>query len=485
MAKRLFPTYLPTYLPLALLATAAFAGDKPVGPATFQRSMEPLASIEQVVMPPVDRDALLAEDEERPALDLPPRFAQPIAVDLTPENSGSWEEGAPGELVWRLRVRSEGALSLNLGFGRYVMPAGGRLYVFAPDGSRIIGPYTAAENADHGQLWTPIVFGDEVVVELDVPAARRRAVELRLTTVGHDYKGFGRRTMADLEKSGTCNVDTPCPVGEAWRREIRSVAGVTTGGSLFCTGFMVNNTAKDFKPYFMTANHCGISAGAAPSLVVYWNYENSVCRGEPGGGGTGDGVLNQFQSGSTFRSASSASDFTLVELSQRPQPAFKVFYAGWDHSGANATSSACVHHPSGHTKRISFGGPTTITSYNNPAIPGNSTHFHVGWTLGVTEGGSSGSPLFNQDRQVIGQLHGGPSSCTAADKSDYYGRFSVSWTGGGTSATRLSDWLDPVSVGGGTYDGAQPSVTPSNFDASGGSDVVVYRNGAWIRFTAP
>jgi hypothetical protein len=365
------------------------------------------------------------------------------------------------------------------------MPAGGRLFVFAPDGSRTVGPYTAADNADHGELWTPVVFGDEVVIELTLPAAARPAVGLRLTTVGHDYKGFGRRSMADLEKSGSCNVDTPCAVGEAWRREIRSVAGVTTGGSLFCTGFMVNDTAGDFKPYFMTANHCGITAGNAASLVVYWNYENSVCRGEPGGSGVGDGVLNQFQAGSTFRAASTPSDFTLVELSQRPKAAFKVFYAGWDHSGANATTTACVHHPSGHTKRISFGGPTFITSYLSPTVPGDSSHVHVAWTLGVTEGGSSGSPLFNQDRQVIGQLHGGPSSCVAADKSDYYGRFAVSWTGGGTAATRLSSWLDAGSLGPAAIGGLQPAPTPADFDATGGSELVVYRNGAWLRFTAP
>ena len=52
--------------------------------------------------------------------------------------------------------------------------------------------------------------------------------------------------------------------------------------------------------------------------------------------------------------------------------------------------------------------PTTTTSYLGTAVPGAGTHVRLeDWDLGTTEGGSSGSPLFNQDHRVIGQLHGG------------------------------------------------------------------------------
>jgi lysyl endopeptidase len=73
----------------------------------------------------------------------------------------------------------------------------------------------------------------------------------------------------------------------------------------------------------------------------------------------------------------------------------------------------------------------------------------VNWNSGITEGGSSGSPLFDQNHRIVGQLGGGPSSCTAtaACRQDAYGRFDNSWTGGGTNATRLSNWLDPSNSG--------------------------------------
>ena len=45
-----------------------------------------------------------------------------------------------------------------------------------------------------------------------------------------------------------------------------------------------------------------------------------------------------------------------------------------------------------------------------------------------TEPGSSGSPLFDQNRRIIGTLHGGFAACSN-NQSDWYGRFSV--TSGG------------------------------------------------------
>ena len=64
--------------------------------------------------------------------------------------------------------------------------------------------------------------------------------------------------------SGSCNVDVVCPAGDAHRPQIRSVAAISTGGSLFCSGSLVNNTGNDRKMFFLTAAHCGITASNAP-----------------------------------------------------------------------------------------------------------------------------------------------------------------------------------------------------------------------------
>ncbi len=464
---------------LLVLATVAGAGDQePSRPGGLHPAARPLADVPSRVMPPVDVRAALAEDEANEDLDLPLRFALPIEVKASPKTDGLWEEIEPGILLWRLRLASKGALSLNLGFGIYRMPAGGRLFVYSPDLRHVVGPFTAADNAAHGELWTPVVRGEEVVVDVTLPAAARDELELEVTWVNHDYKGFGSPALL---KSGACNVDVICPQGDAWRDQIRSVAVYSTGGSTFCTGAMINDTAGDRKPYFLTANHCGINAGNAASLVTYWNYENSFCRppGSAASGGPGDGSLSQFETGAFFRAASGASDFTLVELDSPPNAAYNIYWAGWDRTSVDppcAPGQICpaIHHPNTDEKRITFSDrPMATTSYGGTTSPGDGTHIWVKWsrdavtgapTNGVTEPGSSGSPLYSREGRIIGQLHGGPSSCAATfdNVSDYYGRVSVSWTGGGTNATRLSNWLDPGNTGATTQDGTNQCTPPSS-----------------------
>ncbi len=396
-------------------------------------------AIPVVHAPPIDLQAVAREDVERERLALPYRFAIPNRVFVTPEDNGTWESIGENTLVWRLRVSSPGAVSLNLGFGRFQMPEAGHMLIYAADHSHLLRPVTAEDNAGHAEFWSPVVPSDEVVVEVTLPPSARDELDLELTSVNVGYRGFGR---VQFEKAGSCNIDVICPEGDAWRDEIPSVAVYSRGGGLVCTGFMVNNTAEDQTPYFLTANHCGVTSGNAASVVVYWDYESPTC-GQQGGGS-----LDQWQSGSYWRAAYSPSDFTLVELDEDPNSAWGIAFAGWDRSNADPNGAVAIHHPSCDEKSISFEyDPCTTTSYLGTSNPGDGTHIRViDWDAGTTEPGSSGSPLFDQNHHAVGQLHGGYAAC-GNDLSDWYGRFSVSWDGGGSSSSRLRDWLDPGNTG--------------------------------------
>jgi hypothetical protein len=432
----------------AAASAAAVPQGVPAGALQKRVDLQGLDRIATVELPALNLGAALKEDAERRAQGLPPRFAIPTEWRLSTQDAGTWEMLDADTLLWRLRIRSPGARSLNLGFGRYHMPPGGSLHLYSADRTHVVRPFDAADNESHGELWTPVVLTDDLVLELRLPLRELDQLQLVLTRINQGYRGFGSDQTSLL--SGSCNLDVVCPGGIPWDLEIPSVGVISTGGSTFCTGFLVNNVRQDLAPFFMTANHCGISSGSAASLVVYWNYENSTCRTPGGGpsGGAGDGSLAQFNTGSIFRSAGSTSDFTLVELDDPVDPLFDVSYAGWDATGANASTAIAIHHPNTDEKRISFEDePTAITSYLGTSVPGDASHVRViDWDVGTTEPGSSGSPLFDGAHRVIGQLHGGFAAC-GNDDSDWYGRFSVSWTGGGTSSTRLSDWLDPDGTG--------------------------------------
>lgn len=428
--------------PMVLAATPApgdpLAVEGPVAEAFAVQAVDQVAIVTTL---PLNRAALRVEDETRALNGQPPRFALPENTWLTPEDHGTWEDLDADYQLWRTRISSPGALSLNLGFTGYHLPAGARLSIYPADvrksdDPRGVATFTAADNEDHGQLWTPVILADDIVVELVLPRSERHNYRLELTAINKGYRYFGEELAAQgADKAGTCNVDVVCPEGDNWLLEIASVGVISTGGSTFCTGSMLNNTAQDGTPYFLTANHCGIDVNNAPSLVVYWNFQSPVCGDQSGG------TLDQFMTGATFLAASATSDFTLVEMDDPVDPAFNVSFAGWDNSTADPTSATAIHHPNTDEKSISFEyDATTTTSYLESQVPGDGTHIRItDWDVGTTEPGSSGSPLFDQNHHVVGQLHGGYAAC-GNDLSDWYGRFSRTWPA-------VAQYLDPLSTG--------------------------------------
>jgi lysyl endopeptidase len=417
---------------------------------------EPISTV--IRAPALDYRAIAAEDVAREEADLPRRFAIPMTVSLTPDNSGEWDVPDVQSRRWRLRIDAPSANSLNFGFLRYRMTPRGELHIRSGDGALSLRTFTHADNDAHGQLWTPVLLSGQAIIEVTVPLEEVDALELELGAINQGYRGFGTPPLA---RSGSCQMDVEClGASDPWRQTMDASGVISLGGGTFCSGSLVNNTAGDRKMYFVTAAHCNINASNAASLVVYWNFQNSFCRtpGSAASGQSGDGNLLQFHTGSTFRAAYAPTDFTLVELDDPPQPAFGHYWAGWNRSTANPPCSAAspcvaIHHPNTDEKRITYvTSNMATTSYGGTTSPGDGTHLWAHWATdppgpfsvpGTTEGGSSGSPLYDRDHRFVGQLHGGPSSCgsTGDNLSDFYGRFSLSWTGGGTNATRASNWL--------------------------------------------
>ncbi len=421
----------------AASASATGGGFNPTsvqGPISLARDLGPAATVPVLRTQAVNVAVEAAKDMNPENRGQPPRFAVPEYVSLSADDSGTWQDVDERWVLWRQRIVAPGALSLNLGFTSFRLPKGGRLTIYPTDmksldDTRHYWTFTERNNEAHGELWTPVVLTDDLTIELLLPRNALSDYELVLGSVNKGYRYFGE-DLAD--KSGSCNVDVVCPEGDPWRSEIASVAVYTLSGYWTCTGAMINNTAEDQTPYFLTANHCDISADNAYTMVVYWNFQSPTC-GEQGGGSYADN-----QNGATFLASSSTSDFCLVQLDDAPDPAWKVAYAGWYRGSDDPVAATVIHHPNTDEKSISFEyDPTSTTTYLETDVPGDGSHIRItDWDLGTTEPGSSGSPLFNPDHRIVGQLHGGYAACSN-DDSDWFGRFSVSWSS-------LAPYLDPL-----------------------------------------
>ncbi len=383
---------------------------------------------------------------------VPWRFGENIPVDLGFDRGGLWETLADGTRVWRLGIRSDDAVSINLAFDVFVLPPGATLFVRSADGREVLGAFTDANNKADGRFATTWIFDDEIVLEYREPASAPYPGELSLLRVTHGYRTPKAGAEAAFNNSGSCQNNVNCPpLTSGWENQSRSVAKYLTGGGGLCTGALINNAANDGTPYFLTANHCY----ANPSYwVFHFNYEADGCS-NPSFDPSYDSI-----SGASHRASSSNSDFALVELSSDPPDSFAVYYSGWSRSSSAPNSAVCIHHPAGDIKKFSF---------EANQISGQSTMWDVGpWDDGTTEGGSSGSPLYNQDHRIVGQLYGGSSACWGSGENngtDIYGRVDVSWTGG-SSDSRLSDWLDPGNSGSTAIDGFDPTTPASPVDAS-------------------
>jgi lysyl endopeptidase len=402
-----------------------------------------LPKAKTITLPAIPLQALLAEDEQDSKNGLPPRFGHKLPLNASLETSGTWSKLQGGGRVWRLRVVARGAFSINFLFDEYRLPPGARLFLYNDDKSYMAGAFTHANEQPDGKFATAPVKGEAVTLELYEPTGHIGESRLLIADAVHAYIDLfdeADRALRSFGSSGACNIDVECRKA-GWEDQISSVGMVIVGGNRQCTGAMINNTLNDGTPYFLTADHCnaGLSAGALLSTYVFvFNYQSPSCNGP-------DGNLSQSIAGGILRAKFPDSDVNLMEMSSPPPAIYNVYYSGWDRRNIPADSSVAIHHPSNDVKKISFNNDVNVSSPGLSGVP--DSHWQVTeWEDGTTEGGSSGSPLFNQDKRIVGQLHGGTASCFS-NTEDEYGKFSMSWDGGGTPGSRLSDWLDPANTG--------------------------------------
>ncbi len=371
-----------------------------------------------ITLPAVDAAALIAEDEARYETGVkgPWRFGFNHAVQVNSDAHGAWTTLRNGDRVWRVAFACPGAFSINFRFSEFDIAERGRVFVYNAAGEHL-GAFTRASAMGSGILGVSQLPGDRITIEYHEPAGANRRGHLSIDRVTHAYRD-PFRYMRDLGDSGDCNINVICPEGDDWRDQIRSVAIITTGGSGFCTGAMLNNCEQDSTPYFLTANHC--LGPDVSDWVFRFNWDSPTC--DP----TENGPIDQTVSGCTLLTSNSGTDMAFLELSSIPPASYEVYYAGWDKSGIAPDSVCGIHHPSGDIKKISLStGP--FTQSNIDLGTGAADCWQVGvWSAGTTEPGSSGSPLFNQNKHVIGQLYGGAANC-ANSVDDYYGRFDLSW----------------------------------------------------------
>ena len=438
---------------------------------------ETKSDMSPIVLPKANLQQIKKQDDTNDKLTTKPyRIGISHKVNFGLDNAGFWTQLSNGDRVWRILFSSPDAVHLSVNFNDFFLPEGSNIYLYNDDKTDLIGAYTTTQNNDNKVLGTWFVNGDKLWVEYYEPKAVKDLGKLNINSVVHGYrlghtyqKGYHKSSLLKINNSGDCNHDVDCPIGNNFETQKdvlkKSVGFLSMGDGYICSGALINNVEQDKKLYFLSANHCLereiIDPAANPaifSMRFNWISPDPVCASIFN---STDSVDEFTLSGSTLRAENANSDVMLLEISGSLPTDWDVTFAGWDNSDTDPTFEVGIHHPRGDIMKVCRDdtGATKRTSNGKELwlIGGLSDGIGVGdgWELGVTEGGSSGSPLFNENGHIIGQLFGGEALCTGtSDNNDYdlYGRFATSWSGGGTAATQLKAWLDPQNTNANTLD---------------------------------
>lgn len=386
-----------------------------------------------VEMPSFNTQAALRQSQQDQANFKSLEFAHKFYPFLRPDNSGiSFIAG--NMKVWRVGIRSKEAYSLNILFSKFRLPPGAQLFVYNSDQSEILGSYTEKNNTEINMLPVQPIGGDELIVEYQEPLDAPFEGEIEVGEVNHDFLGIFRAgEPRDPEQS--CHPNLLC-----YPEDIQpgsGVVGLIINGITYCTGSLVNNSAEDGIPYLLTATHClnnnykatflanrryDIVAG---NIVAFFNYNSPLCDIDI------RGPLQMTMASADSVLISERHDISLLKLKEIPPVEYQPYYLGWNANSSPSAPFHGLHHPNGGIKKVAIDeDQLNITSFDLPNYnqeEPNSWWEVGGWETGSTEGGSSGSPLLDREKRILGTLTGGYSYCTSPRGPDFYASLFKLW----------------------------------------------------------
>lgn len=379
----------------------------------------------------------------------PPLIGIHRDVDEGALAAGEWETTPDGARLYRVAIASPGARGLRVWFSEFSIGEGKLWVRGAGDDADREAPYSGKGEFGDGQFWSASVSGDTLVIEYQAADRESSDLPFRVSRVSHkvieaqpeatvaarlpNRTADAAMTVGPLAETPAkpkdpalaCNVDVTCY--SQWADSARGVGLLefeVDGGKSTCSGSLIRTRNDSNKAYLLTASHCIDSETTARSMEVFWNYATSQCIGEYT---TERGTLKSNKGSSLVRTSGVTNgDSSIVLLKDLPSG---VRFLDWDIGLLNQAGPVTgIHHPAGSMKKISHGNrvPGGDVIIDGLTLP-EAGFYRVDWRVGVAEGGSSGSPLFDAPGVITGILSYGPGTTVCETNYAAYGRVAVAY----------------------------------------------------------
>ncbi len=129
--------------------------------------------------------ATFAPANQQDSKSAPLQFANLLPVNQLLDHLARLTPFDNGWTSYALRIKSPGAKSLSVHLGALQLPGGSEVWLCAADGSLRQGPYREAVT---GELWTPVVPGDEAWLEVLVHSRKRDEFQATLVDVAGGFR---------------------------------------------------------------------------------------------------------------------------------------------------------------------------------------------------------------------------------------------------------------------------------------------------------
>lgn len=213
-------------------------------------------------------------------------------------------------------------------YNKFWIPEQAKFFVYSNDRKHSIGAITSANNKGNKSkpqgFATGLVYGSQITLEYYLPKEVQEIGEISIAYIVHGYRYIvlPENVEAGYGESGDCQVNINCSEGQNWQNEKNAVAMILVNGDRYCTGSLINTTANDFRPLFLTADHClggwanDVKYDALGDSILnhwsfYWHYEVPGCSNI-----NAPTILSTV--GATVISNNGASDFALLRLTENP-----------------------------------------------------------------------------------------------------------------------------------------------------------------------